>query len=314
MRKPAKTLLAAALCAAMMLAGCSNNDKAGNTGTTEDTNSSAAQSSGIAPTTAFQFTESTDPGNSGDVTLQPGDTYAVISVKDFGDIKIKLYPDLVPYAVYNFTELAKKGTYNGRNFHRLVDNFMIQGGSATGTGAGGLSIDGGNFKNDINTGLRHYYGALCYASNAMGDISDGFYIVNDKNPHTDFADTYSNTAAYYSSGEAQFRAYLESITPDMDQYEEAKAYYERMLEYCSGCAKAITAMNDSVTDDVRKTYSEKGGTPSLDGAYTVFGQTVEGFDVIDKISAVEKTDDGFGNISKPVTDIIIDKIEIFTME
>ena len=72
-------------------------------------------------------------------------------------------------------------------------------------------------------------------------------------------------------------------------------------------------MESSLTDAVKTTYSEKGGVPSLDGAYTVFGQTVEGFDVIDKITAVEKEDDGKGNISKPVKEILIDKIEIFTM-
>jgi len=311
MKNTKRSMIAAALCAAVMLAGCSNDNKA----QTTTANTAAVQNTDRpAATSEFMLTESDAAGNSGDVKLEKGDTYAVISIKDYGDIKIKLYPDLVPYAVYNFVELAKKGTYNGRNFHRLVEDFMIQGGSANGTGGGGKSIDGGEFKNEVNTSLRHYYGALCYAASAMGGISDGFYIVNNKKPQPEFTSLYDQTSQYYTSGESQLKAYLEELTPDMDYYEDAKAYYSNMIEYYSGCVKAITGMKDTITDDVKKTYSEKGGTPSLDGAYTVFGQTVEGFDVIDKITAVEKTDDGFGNISKPVSDIIIDKVEIFTME
>ena len=311
MKNTKRSMIAAALCAAVMLAGCSNDNKA----QTTTANTAAVQNTDRpAATSEFILTESDAAGNSGDVKLEKGDTYAVISIKDYGDIKIKLYPDLVPYAVYNFVELAKKGTYNGRNFHRLVEDFMIQGGSANGTGGGGKSTDGGEFKNEVNTSLRHYYGALCYAASAMGGISDGFYIVNNKKPQPEFTSLYDQTSQYYTSGESQLKAYLEELTPDMDYYEDAKAYYSNMIEYYSGCVKAITGMKDTITDDVKKTYSEKGGTPSLDGAYTVFGQTVEGFDVIDKITAVEKTDDGFGNISKPVSDIIIDKVEIFTME
>ncbi len=307
MKKSVSRLCAAALAAVLMLAGCSNSNA--NSGNSTNTASDTAAPAKPARTTSFTLKESTEAGNSGNVTIQSGDTYAVISVKDFGDIKIKLYPDLAPYAVYNFTELVKRGDYNGRNFHRLIENFMIQGGSGNGIGYGGDSFEGGTFCNEINTSLRHYYGAFCYASTSMGDITDGFYIVNSKKAQNDLDTSYESSFANYTYTSQYYKAYLESITEQDPNY----GIVTSIVNYNNKAAEAAKAMESSLTDAVKTTYSEKGGVPSLDGAYTVFGQTVEGFDVIDKITAVEKEDDGKGNISKPVKEILIDKIEIFTM-
>ena len=300
----------------MTLAGCSNNNAAETT-TAASTAAPVAQNGTSSPDqapTEFKLTESKDAGNSGDVKLEKGDTYAVISIRDFGDIKVKLYPDLVPYGVHNFVELAKNGTYNGRNIHRIEEDFMIQGGSASGDGSGGTSIDGGEFKNEVNTSLRHYYGALCYASNALGDLSDGFYIVNCKKPKTDLESLYEKVANTYLNQAQNCVGILQSMSPDMDNYDYAYYLYGNMFEYSKGAYYAVAAMYNSITDAVKKTYEEKGGKPEIDGCYTVFGQTVEGFDVIDKITAVEKEANSQGVVSKPVKDIIIDKIEIFTME
>jgi len=65
-----------------------------------------------------------------------------------GDIVLKLYPKVAPLAVKNFIGLVKKGYYNGVTFHRVIKGFMIQGGDPTGTGMGGKSIWGKEFKNE----------------------------------------------------------------------------------------------------------------------------------------------------------------------
>jgi peptidylprolyl isomerase len=65
-----------------------------------------------------------------------------------GDITLELYPDIAPKAVKNFLELSKRGYYNGVIFHRVIKNFMIQGGDPTGTGRGGESIYGHEFENE----------------------------------------------------------------------------------------------------------------------------------------------------------------------
>ena len=97
MNKITKAFCAAALCTAMLLSGCSGSSQ---TGTVAVSDKQATEA---------RLIKSTEAGNSGEVKLESGDTYAVISIRDFGDIKIKLYPDLAPYSVYNFTELAKRG-------------------------------------------------------------------------------------------------------------------------------------------------------------------------------------------------------------
>ena len=292
MKKICKNICAVSLAAVMMLSGCSSRP---------------------AKITEFKLTSSTEAGNSGDVKLEKGDTYAVISVKDYGDIKVKLYPKEMPYSVYNFVELAKSGAYNGRNFHRIVKDFMIQGGSANGAGGAGQCIDGGNFKNEVNTSLRHYYGALCYAESSMGDISDGFYIVNKKSTNA-IADYYNSNYSVCVKKAKSYKAQLEALDPAAENYDKIMKNGTALFNYMIGSAKAIEAMYNTITDEVTKTYNERGGVPQLDGMYTVFGQTVEGFDVIDRISAVETVETGSGEVSKPTSDIIIEKVEIFTVE
>jgi cyclophilin family peptidyl-prolyl cis-trans isomerase len=73
---------------------------------------------------------------------------------NMGTIKIALLPNEAPKAVENFVGLAKKGYYNGIIFHRVIDNFMIQGGDPTGTGRGGESIWGGYFNDEISPNLK----------------------------------------------------------------------------------------------------------------------------------------------------------------
>ena len=303
MKKFVRNICAASLCAVMLLSGCSGSD--GNGG------SSAAQDNGTGKPLSQRVTKSTEPGNSGDVKLEAGDTYAVISVKDYGDITVKLYPDEVPYAVYNFTELAKAGTYNGRNFHRVMPEFMIQGGSANGKGTGGDSFDGGNFRCEINTSLRHYYGALCMA-NAGGNPRDQLYIVNDKLPQGSVAEAYQEYVDATQQQSEVMDMYLGMIDKNDASQKQIYDYYALQKQFYLDYNIGAQAMLDTITDSVVSTYETKGGTPLLDGGYTVFGQTVDGFDVIDAITAVETVDDGNGNITMPATDVIIEKIEIFT--
>ncbi|KAJ2866833.1 Peptidyl-prolyl cis-trans isomerase-like 1, partial [Coemansia asiatica] len=72
-----------------------------------------------------------------------------------GEIGIELYWDIAPHTCKNFYELSKRGYYNGVVFHRVIQNFMIQGGDPTGTGRGGESIYGGKFADEISKKLKH---------------------------------------------------------------------------------------------------------------------------------------------------------------
>ncbi len=87
-----------------------------------------------------------------DNTIHDSTLVAVIKT-NMGNIEIELFADKAPKTVENFVGLAKKGYYNGVIFHRVIDNFMIQGGDPTGTGRGGESLWGGKFNDEIDSTL-----------------------------------------------------------------------------------------------------------------------------------------------------------------
>lgn len=96
---------------------------------------------------------------------------------NMGDIEIELFPDEAPKTVENFIELAKKDYYNGVIFHRVIDNFMIQGGDPTGTGRGGESTWGGKFKDEFSPKLTFdKAGLLAMANAGPGTNGSQFFI------------------------------------------------------------------------------------------------------------------------------------------
>lgn len=105
-----------------------------------------------------------------------GDTVVTISFKDYGDVKIKMFPNEAPKAVENFTTLATQGYYNGLTLHRIIKNFMIQGGDPTGTGAGGESIWGEAFEDEFVDYLVPIRGSLCMANAGLDTNGSQFFI------------------------------------------------------------------------------------------------------------------------------------------
>lgn len=119
---------------------------------------------------------------------KPGETIAIMHVKGYGDITFKFFQNKAPKAVENFLTHAKEGYYNGITFHRIINEFMIQGGDPEGTGAGGESIWGEGFGTEIDQGLVPYRGALCMAmSSAPNSIGSQFFI-EQANPDLKQAD------------------------------------------------------------------------------------------------------------------------------
>lgn len=188
---------------------------------------------------------------------KPGieDTVAVMHTT-MGDIKILLFPEEAPKTVENFVTHANNGYYNGIIFHRVIKDFMIQGGDPTGTGMGGESIWGKSFKDEFSPLLHNYRGAICMANSGPNTNGSQFFIVQ--------ADT----------APANMLEQMKDL-PDLFPPE---------------CADA---------------YAKLGGTPWLDYRHSVFGQVVEGMDVVDAI-ANAKT----GANDKPVEEISIIGIDI----
>lgn len=197
-----------------------------------------------------------------------GQTMATIKVKDYGDIELMLFPDVAPKGVENFVTHARDGYYDGVVFHRVVSDFMIQGGDPDGTGMGGESIWGDGFGVEYDGTLRNFSGAIAYAHSALPDSNGSQFFIVKGAPVTD--------------------EYMEMV----------KANYPDV------------AFSDAVIEK----YKEVGGSPFLDGEYTVFGQVVKGLDIVQKIMEVETAMGTDGAMSAPVEPVVIETITISEYE
>ncbi|MFZ7944033.1 peptidylprolyl isomerase [Neobacillus sp. 19] len=171
-----------------------------------------------------------------------------------GNIKIKLFPEYAPKAVENFVKHSEEGYYNGLIFHRVIKDFMIQGGDPSGNGTGGESIWGKPFEDEFSKNLFNLRGALSMANSGANTNGSQFFIVQST-----------------------------ALDPAMKAKMEEAGYPAEMIQ----------------------SYDENGGTPWLDHRHTVFGQVVEGMDIVDKIAETQ-----VGAQDKPETDITIKKITV----
>nr|WP_316626602.1 peptidylprolyl isomerase [uncultured Ruminococcus sp.] len=140
-----------------------------------ETAATAAQVTTAAPATADEAT--------GEVIK------AVIDVKDYGVIKLDLYPDVAPKTVANFKKLTESGFYDGLTFHRIMEGFMIQGGDPKGNGTGGSDeeIFGEFTANGFTNNLSHTRGVISMARNSvsMDSASSQFFIVQQDSTFLD---------------------------------------------------------------------------------------------------------------------------------
>ena len=230
-------------------------------------------------------------GNTREAVLEEGDVFAVVTIMDYGDITIKLFPDAAPMAVTRFISLAENDYYDGRSFHRVVKDQLIQGGSLTGNGFDGEVAAQEYFDIETSKYMCHYYGAVCMASNSNGNYCQ-FYIVNN------------NTKVNIDEVAGKLRDDLDNEEIAAGMLEEDKTYYNEYYDKLH-----------SMPEEVKERYSEVGGIYDLDGTDTVFGQVVDGWDVLKALNEVETvsgniTDDRSGISSKPLDEIVIEKVEV----
>lgn len=215
-----------------------------------------------------------------------GEEIAVLTTS-MGTIKIRLFPEAAPKAVENFKGLIRKGYYNGVTFHRVIEDFMIQTGDPTGTGAGGESIWQEPFEDEFNSNLLNLRGAVAMANSGKNTNGSQFFINQAS------ADTFGGWEQY-----EQAYSYMKQSKMTVDSF--VTQYGSTWLDM------------DKVTDEYREIYEKNGGNPYLDGYYniagkghTVFGQVFEGMDTVDKIAAVRVDAQ-----NKPVKEVIINKATI----
>lgn len=116
---------------------------------------------------------------------EKGERVAEIVIKNHGSIFVKFFEKEAPKAVENFITHGKNGYYDGVNFHRIIEDFMIQGGDPEGTGTGGESIWNKDFEDEFDSNLHPYRGALCMANRGANTNGSQFFIVQSKDTYTE---------------------------------------------------------------------------------------------------------------------------------
>lgn len=162
-----------ALAAVLVLGGCG----------TDEAEKTAQENTHTAGSSAESAADSAENGE-----LLSGKHQVNIVIKDKGTISVELDADAAPITVTNFINLAKEGFYDGVVFHRIIEDFMMQGGDPTGTGSGGsgTTIKGEFRTNGVENDLSHTRGAISMARSKKNDsASSQFFIVHQDSPHLD---------------------------------------------------------------------------------------------------------------------------------
>ncbi|MBQ5980743.1 MAG: peptidylprolyl isomerase [Prevotella sp.] len=207
---------------------------------------------------------------------QSNDTirHEVLLETSMGNIRLVLYNE-TPLHRDNFLRLVKDGYYDGNLFHRVISNFMIQSGDSTSRHAKpGSSV--GEYSPDYTIPAEIVYPKYFHKRGALAAAREG----DEENPQR--ASSSSQFYIVYGTNHSD---------ADLDRFQE-------LLD-------EATLGKTKMTKEIRTHYRKYGGTPHLDGQYTVFGEVIEGMDVVKKINRVF-TDD----YDRPVDDVRIVKATV----
>ena len=232
-------------------------------------------------------------------TPQPGDVKVCLTTS-LGDIVILLYGD-TPRHRDNFLERVKAGDYDGVLFHRVIDNFMIQTGDPSSKNAPkGRMLGDGDSAPEIDAEIlfpTHYHHRGAIAAARTGDNvnpkrrSSGsqFYIVTGKKYSPAQLDQMEHRVLMARRQEtfdrlcARNRDTIMTLRRNRDQ-----AGLQALQDSLNQETRRLTAADTTYfTPEIRENYTLNGGTPHLDGAYTVYGRVLEGMDIVEKIEKAE---------------------------
>ena len=239
----------------------------------------------------------------------------IVIVTDYGDIELQLY-DQTPQHRDNFIKLAQEGFYDGTLFHRVIKEFMIQGGDPNsknaqpgaqfGSGGPGYTVPA-----EFVPEYIHKRGALAAArlpdhiNPTKASSGSQFYIVQGK-LHTDY--DLDRQEEQFAEGRAR-QIYYQYRQEEEVAMQSAGQTVDPDSAHLRASRRASAYLRDNpyrMKDEDRVTYKTIGGSPHLDGDYTVFGEVTKGMEVVDKIAELE-TD----NISnRPKVDVIIKKVKV----
>lgn len=235
-----------------------------------------------------------------------------------GDITLRLYDD-TPKHTANFLKLAKEGFYNGTLFHRVINDFMIQGGDPDSrTATPGQSLGMGDMPYTVPAEFvypKHFHKRGALAAARQGDevnpekASSGsqFYIVTGKVYTPGQLDQmerrmqHAKMQEIFDSLSQKYRDSIMTLRRNRD-----RAGLQQLQDSLIAQTEKIAAEHPvKFTPEQREAYTTVGGTPHLDGGYTVYGEVIDGMDVVDSIQKVE-TDRG----DRPKEDVKVLEVKV----
>lgn len=281
-----KFLTAAMLAAFMTITAC-----AGNTESDAQTDDSSNQTKATTMDTK---------ANTADTTNVSKEDVIVNISTSMGDIKVRLFGD-TPRHRDNFIKLAKEGFYNGVLFHRVINDFMVQTGDPDSKNAPkGKMLGSGDPGYTLEAEFvypKHFHKRGALAAARQGDQvnperrSSGsqFYIVTGQ-AYDEAQLAQMEKQLQYAQQEGIFQRLANERMAEIRRMQAAgdRNGLQKLQEELIAITEAEAAKNPAkLTDEQRKAYSTEGGTPHLDGQYTVFGEVISGMNVVDAIQKVE---------------------------
>lgn len=197
---------------------------------------------------------------------EKGEEIVVITIKDYGDVKIKLFPEETAKGTENFKELVKSGYYDELIFHRVIDGFMIQGGDPKGNGTGGTDAWGSDsgFAQTISNHLCHVSGAVAYAVGQDKMNKSQFYIVTGQELTSDYFTQLREQLGMTFSPSVQSLYQQTGGYPSLDGGYEIFGQVFDGLEHCLAVQKVAVDSSDKPKSAVsieKAVVTEYDGTP-----------------------------------------------------